>query len=200
LFDQNGLVSMRVLVVIVATLACATAQARPATGYVDGQKTTIKIVDVDGKDVETHTAKAFRVMQKAAHKAGVKLSIRSGFRSFKKQAELYKDYRKGRGNLAAPPGFSNHESGRALDLYVTDHHAYDWLREHAGTYGFHRTVPGEAWHWEYLGDETHTVARTAKPRHSSAPAHAEPAPVATAPPPVTSTSSEPEPEPPPVAD
>jgi LAS superfamily LD-carboxypeptidase LdcB len=187
---------MRRLVVILATLACAaTADARPATGYVEGQKTTIKIVDVDGKDVETHTAKAFRQMQKAAHKAGVKLAIRSGFRSFKKQAELYKDYRKGRGNLAAPPGYSNHESGRALDLYVTDHHAYDWLREHAAIYGFHRTVPGEAWHWEYLGDETRTVARTAKSRHSSAPSHAEPAPVAAAPEPAPVTQPEPAPAP-----
>ncbi|HEY1549362.1 MAG TPA: D-alanyl-D-alanine carboxypeptidase family protein [Kofleriaceae bacterium] len=187
---------MRRLVVILATLACTAslASARPTTGYVEGQKTTIKIVDVDGKDVETHTAKAFRVMQKAAHRAGVKLAIRSGFRSFKKQAELYKDYRKGRGNLAAPPGYSNHESGRALDLYVTDHHAYDWLREHASTYGFHRTVPGEAWHWEYLGDETHTVARTARSRRAVAPVHAAPAPVAAEPAPVT----EPEPAPAPV--
>jgi LAS superfamily LD-carboxypeptidase LdcB len=163
--------SMRRLVVVFAVLACAaSAEARTATGYVDGEKTTIKVVDVDGKDVEAHTAKAFRVMQKAARKAGVKLAIRSGYRSFKKQAELYKDYRRGRGNLAAPPGYSNHESGRALDLYV-EGAAYDWLREHAAKYGFHRTVPGEAWHWEYLGDETHTVARpgptSKKPEHRS---------------------------------
>ena len=151
-------------VVIAIALLSASAEARNATGYVDGQKTTIKIVDVDGKDVEAHTAKAFRVMQRAAHKAGVKLAIRSGFRTFKKQSELYKDYRRGRGNLAAPPGYSNHESGRALDLYVTDARAYDWLREHASTFGFHRTVPGEAWHWEYLGDETRSVARTSKKR------------------------------------
>jgi LAS superfamily LD-carboxypeptidase LdcB len=160
-----SLVSMRCLAAVITLLAlAASAEARNAVGYVDGQQTTIKIVDVDGKDVETHTAHAFRVMQRAAHKAGVKLAIRSGFRSFKKQAQLYKDYRRGRGNLAAPPGYSNHESGRALDLYVTDHHAYDWLHDHAATYGFHRTVPGEAWHWEYLGDETRTVARS-KPRH-----------------------------------
>ena len=149
-------------VIAIALVLSASAEARNATGYVGGQKTTIKIVDVDGKDVEAHTAKAFRVMQRAARKAGIKLAIRSGFRSFKKQAELYKDYCKGRGNLAARPGFSNHESGRALDLYVTDSRAYDWLREHAATYGFHRTVPGEAWHWEYLGDETRSLARPAR--------------------------------------
>ena len=166
---------------LLAGLAGAAA-ARNATGYVAGEKTTIKIVDVDGKDVEAKTAKAFRVMQKAAHKNGVSLGIRSGYRSYQKQAQLYKDYRRGRGNLAAPPGYSNHESGRALDLYVTDHHAYDWLREHAAAFGFHRTVPTEAWHWEYLGDESHAVARATKRRSKKAvPAiapHPAPAPEA----------------------
>jgi LAS superfamily LD-carboxypeptidase LdcB len=158
------------LVFVLLAATSASADARTATGYVGGAQTTIKVTDVGGKDVEVKTAKAFRVMQKAARKAGVSLSIRSGYRSYKKQAQLYKDYRRGRGNLAAPPGYSNHESGRALDLYVTDHHAYDWLREHGSTYGFHRTVPGEAWHWEYLGDESRSVARpssTPKREHRS---------------------------------
>jgi len=158
----------RRLAIILGILALAAgAEARTATGYVAGEKTTIKIVDVGGKDVEVKTAKAFRAMQKAARRAGVTLSIRSGYRSFKKQAKLYKEYRRGVGNLAAPPGFSNHESGRALDLYVSDHHAYDWLREHGATYGFHRTVPGEAWHWEYLGDEARPVARPSRREHRS---------------------------------
>jgi LAS superfamily LD-carboxypeptidase LdcB len=128
-----------------------TADARTATGYRNGEKTELKIVECGGADVEVHTAKAFRLMAKAARKAGIELGIRSGYRSFKKQAALYKQYRKGNGNLAAPPGYSNHESGRALDLFVTDHRVYEWLKGHAATYGFHRTVPGEAWHWEYLG-------------------------------------------------
>jgi LAS superfamily LD-carboxypeptidase LdcB len=144
---------MRLGLVLALLLGTATADARNATGYVGGAKTTVKLTDVNGKDVEVRTAKAFRVMAKAARKKGVTLSIRSGFRSYAKQAKLYKQYRRGEGNLAAPPGYSNHESGRALDLYVTDHKAFDWLQEHARTYGFHRTVPGEAWHWEYLGDE-----------------------------------------------
>ena len=147
---------------VLAFLGAATADARNATGYVGGEKTTIKVTDVNGKDVEIRTAKAFRVMAKAARKKGVTLSIRSGFRSYDKQAKLYKKYRQGEGNLAAPPGFSNHDSGRALDIYITDHKAFDWLQAHGAQYGFHRTVPGEAWHWEYLGDEDRTVARPSK--------------------------------------
>ncbi len=138
---------------LVLCLAASTASAGKAVGYVAGEKTPIKLTDINGKDVEIRTAKAFRVMAKAASKRGVDLRIRSGFRSFAKQEKLYKQYRRGQGNLAAPPGYSNHESGRALDLYVTDHKAFDWLQEHGATYGFHRTVPGEAWHWEYLGNE-----------------------------------------------
>lgn len=129
------------------------AHAEKTTGYVAGAKTSLRITEINGKDVEVRTAKAFRTMAKAASKHGVDLRIRSGFRSYAKQARLYKQYRKGQGNLAAPPGYSNHESGRALDLNVSDHKAFDWLQSHGATYGFHRTVPGEAWHWEYLGDE-----------------------------------------------
>jgi LAS superfamily LD-carboxypeptidase LdcB len=149
------------------------AHAEKTTGYVAGTKTSLRITEINGKDVEVRTAKAFRVMARAAAKHGVDLKIRSGFRSFAKQAKLYKQYRKGQGNLAAPPGYSNHESGRALDLNVTDHKAFDWLQSHGATYGFHRTVPGEAWHWEYLGDEDKdAISRPdrkvkRKPKHDS---------------------------------
>ena len=154
------------LVVLLAVLACAaTAHARNATGYVGGEKKTVRLTDIDGKDVEIRTAKAFRVMAKAARKHGVTLAIRSGFRSFAKQAKLYKKYRNGEGNLAAPPGYSNHESGRALDINITNHRALEWLQSHAARYGFHRTVPGEAWHWEYLGDEDRELARPSKRKH-----------------------------------
>lgn len=156
---------MRLAVVLVLCLSAA-ADARTATGYAHGEKTTIKIVDVGGAEAEAKTAHAFRVMAKAAHKAGVELSIRSGYRSHAKQAALYKKYKSGDGNLAAPPGYSNHESGRALDIYITDPKAYDWLREHAARYGFRRTVPGEAWHWEYVGGEAKDPVTRPKHRTS----------------------------------
>ena len=155
------------LVLALAIALCATrADARTATGYVGGEKTQVKIVDVGGAEAEVRTAKAFRIMARAASKAGVELRIRSGYRTFAKQAKLYKQYRRGQGNLAAPPGFSNHESGRALDINITNHRALDWLQSHGANYGFHRTVPGEAWHWEYLGDESHDT-RPSKREHRS---------------------------------
>src|SRR5690242_12886840 len=152
---------MRMIVVLGILLAALSAEARTTTGYHHGAKVRIKVVSVGGVEAEVHTAVAFRAMAKAARKAGIDLRIRSGFRSFAKQARLYKKYRRGEGNLAARPGYSNHESGRALDIYITDYDVYEWLEHHASDFGFHRTVPGEPWHWEYLGGYSpKRIART----------------------------------------
>src|SRR6185312_12668896 len=67
---------------LVVGLAATTARAEKAVGYVAGAKTTLRITEVEGKNVEVKTAKAFRVMAKAASKKGVDLRIRSGFRTF----------------------------------------------------------------------------------------------------------------------
>lgn len=158
-------VNRALLTLAILGLMAGSSAAGKGVGYVAGTKTTLRLTEIEGKDVEVRTAKAFRVMAKAASKKGIDLRIRSGFRTFAKQAKLYKKYRRGEGNLAAPPGYSNHESGRALDLNVSGH-AYSWLQEHAATYGFHRTVPGEAWHWEYLGDEDKdAIARASSKKH-----------------------------------
>jgi LAS superfamily LD-carboxypeptidase LdcB len=136
---------------VCSVLFAARADARTVIGYRNGEKLRVELADVAGTQLEIHTAVAFRAMAKAASRAGFDLRIRNGFRSLVKQAELYRSYRKGTGNLAAAPGYSNHQSGRALDLYITDYKVYEWLIKHAATFGFHRTVRSEPWHWEYLG-------------------------------------------------
>jgi len=138
------------LVLGILCVSLATADARTAVGYAHGHRMRIKIVACGGAEAEVHTAIAFRAMARAARKDGVVLAVRSGYRSHAKQRRLYRKYRHGRGHLAARPGFSNHESGRALDLKI-NHRVYAWLQAHAAAYGFRRTVPREAWHWEYVG-------------------------------------------------
>lgn len=124
------------------------------TGYVKGDPFTITVVTVDGKPVEVETANAFYQMAQAAAKDGVTIKVVSGFRTMKEQEYLYACYINcncNNCNLAAKPGYSNHQSGHALDLNTGGGGVLGWLNNHGKTYGFSRTVPSEDWHWEWWG-------------------------------------------------
>ncbi len=125
-------------------------------GYEGGTPRTLVVEDVHGTPVEVATARAYRRMARAAKADGVTLSIASGFRTNAEQAALYDCYLTGDcngGNLAAPPGHSNHQSGLALDLNTHVRSVRRWLERHGSEYGFARTVRSEPWHWEYVGGE-----------------------------------------------
>src|SRR5687767_13478710 len=121
---------MRLGIVVVSCLLVLVtrAEARVATGWTKGKQTRINLVHVSGVELEEKTARAFREMAKAAKKRGIVLAIRSGFRSHEKQTELYRRFKRGRGHTAARPGHSNHQNGKALDIYIDDYEVYDWLR------------------------------------------------------------------------
>ncbi len=118
------------------------------TGYSKGKAMSLCTTTVNGKAVDQTTAQAFARMRDAAQSAGVSIVVVSGFRTMQKQRELYAAYRSGRGNLAAPPGYSNHQSGHALDLNTKGRGVNAWLVRNAATFGFRRTVPSEIWHYE----------------------------------------------------
>lgn len=120
-----------------------------AQGYVDGRAVRIVVTRLDAKPVEVHTAAAFTRMRDAAQRDRVRLRIASGFRTMAHQEALYRAYRRGRGNLAAVPGRSNHQSGHALDLNTSTPGVLRWLERNARRFGFRRTVPTEPWHWEW---------------------------------------------------
>lgn len=115
-----------------------------------------------------------------AKKDGITLSLNSAFRTNEDQVingqtrsgqwKLYDKYQhsKGKhytykghspnnppisskGNLAAYPGRSNHQSGIAVDLSPTrkGQSGYDWLVQNAWKYGFIRSVKKERWHWKF---------------------------------------------------
>lgn len=97
----------------------------------------------------------------AAHQAkwGAPLVVNSGGRSNAEQARLYALYKAGKGNLAAAPGTSIHERGRAVDLggaiQSMNSAQHRWLQQVAAQYGFSWTGRNfsqiEPWHWEYVG-------------------------------------------------
>jgi hypothetical protein len=129
-----------------------TESCHRVTGYRSGHKMNICVTTIDGHYVEVNTARAFLRMRKAARKVGVSIHVVSGFRSMASQRYLYHCYvtkKCNGGNLAAVPGYSNHQSGHALDLNTSAGGVYSYLANHGHAYGFRRTVPSEKWHWEH---------------------------------------------------
>ncbi len=110
-------------------------------------------VNVDGKAMTTVLFEKFQALRSAAAAAGVSLKVNSAFRTQAEQQRLYNCYltkKCNNGNLAAKPGYSNHQNGIAVDIAGTATASiYTWLRNNASKYGFVRTVASETWHWEY---------------------------------------------------
>ena len=116
-------------------------------------------------------AVAWRQMRAAAARDGIVLLPLSGFRSVARQTALIRR-KLAAGEriekileLVAAPGFSEHHTGRALDIGTPGDvelnedfgqtAAFRWLRRHAGQFGFHLSFPRgnrhgfgyEPWHW-----------------------------------------------------
>jgi LAS superfamily LD-carboxypeptidase LdcB len=86
---------------------------------------------------------------------------------------LFRAWRTGRGNKAARPGKSNHQSGRALDIAVISvPGALAWLESNAAGFGFKRTVASEPWHWEYVESPIAARATKRKTKRAKSGGHA----------------------------
>ena len=124
------------------------------TGYVNGVPRKIRVSSIgNGKVLRTDAAARFNQMKAAARRAGVTLSPVSGFRSMAQQRALYAAYKAGRGNLAARPGYSNHQGGISVDISTGSYSSktYKWLARFGRQYGFVNDVRGEPWHWTFRG-------------------------------------------------
>jgi peptidoglycan hydrolase-like protein with peptidoglycan-binding domain len=129
--------------------------SKQVTAYHQGRPSTITVAPVgNGQYLRVDAAQKFKAMQAAARAAGVNLTATSGFRTMEQQRVLYQKYLNGTGNLAAKPGYSNHQGGISMDIggvggYNTK--AYNWLKNNAAKYGFQNDVRGEYWHWTFKG-------------------------------------------------
>ena len=90
-------------------------QLNPAA-YVPGQ-----LVRVQAERLRAPAADAYKQFAKAAKAAGVNVMPISGYRSFSEQASLYDSYVRQYGQatadtLAARPGYSEHQTGLAMDI------------------------------------------------------------------------------------
>ncbi len=102
-------------------------------------------------------AKAWRDLSGAALSDGIAVKIVSAFRSVDRQAEIVRA-KLARGLsledilcVSAPPGYSEHHTGCAVDINTPgcvateepfeDTNAFRWLRAHAGGFGFTLSYP-----------------------------------------------------------
>lgn len=132
------------------------------------------------KQTRMEVYEAFKSMWEDAYKEGIYLIIDSAFREYDKQESVYREYENKHGtkfadSIAARPGFSEHQTGLALDIYskectsasqFKDTKTYAWLIENAHKYGFILRYPKgkekitgynyESWHYRYLGVELAT--------------------------------------------
>ncbi len=120
------------------------------------QITLVQIVGADNqlKFVSQDIADEYLALVNAAAADGVLLPLKSGFRTYPKQAFLRDGWERRRPgfNLAARPGFSDHQDGFAYDFAISGYEGnprYDWLKRNGPRHGFVRTVNNEPWHWEY---------------------------------------------------
>jgi transglycosylase-like protein with SLT domain/D-alanyl-D-alanine carboxypeptidase-like protein len=98
-----------------------------------------------GKPMRPDVAEAFDRMAAAARKAGLTLTVTSGFRSDAEQARLFAAHPDP--TWVAPPGHSLHRCATELDLGPSS--AYGWLAAHAPAFGFLKRYGWEPWHFGY---------------------------------------------------
>jgi zinc D-Ala-D-Ala carboxypeptidase len=141
----------------------------------EAQELVIAEIDATGREYQLvpKAAQAWWDMKRAAQEEGIVLEIVSAFRSIERQIEII------RAKLdcgipidtiliaSAPPGYSEHHTGCAVDVNtpgcdpvegVFEHtEAFRWLTVNAGRFGFSLSYPRdnawgfihEPWHWRY---------------------------------------------------
>ena len=130
-------------------------------------------------NIEVHIdmSESLLKMREDAKNDGVFLVFLSGFRSIKLQEEIFYSLKSIRNQVAAerarvsaPPGYSEHSTGFAIDIgdfyrRETDFEvafentdAFKWLKKNAAKYHFklsfvknNKNVDYEPWHWRYEG-------------------------------------------------
>jgi len=133
--------------------------------------------DIYGREQKLgpRAAAAWLRLQQAASADGIELQAVSAWRSVSYQAELLRrKLEKGIGmeeilTVSAPPGFSEHHTGRAIDVTTPgapvleeafeNSAAFLWLVNHAADYSFRLSFPRgnrhqlayEPWHWCFEG-------------------------------------------------
>ncbi|AFY60884.1 D-alanyl-D-alanine carboxypeptidase family protein [Synechococcus sp. PCC 6312] len=149
--------------------------------YPEAPLTELVPITPDGRvKLRKAAAQEFKKMVADAQAAGVAIMPLSGFRSKTDQDHLFFGVKKERGQetteralVSAPPGYSEHHTGYAIDVgdaadpasYLhpdfDQTEAFAWMQKNAAYYSFELSFPKnnpqgisyEPWHWRYVGDQ-----------------------------------------------
>ncbi|MBF2034727.1 MAG: D-alanyl-D-alanine carboxypeptidase family protein [Leptolyngbyaceae cyanobacterium T60_A2020_046] len=132
-----------------------------------------------GIQLRQAAARQFEAMIADAAAEGVRIIPLSGFRSIEDQQYLFFNIKAERGQttrtraeVSAPPGYSEHHTGYAVDVgdgsrpnlhlevEFEQTPAFQWLAQNAARYSFELSFPPdndqgiqyEPWHWRFVGD------------------------------------------------
>jgi D-alanyl-D-alanine carboxypeptidase len=126
-----------------------------------------------GLALRRQAAEALEEMAAAARAEGITLTASSSYRSYRYQVEVYNRNVREMGRAladreSARPGYSQHQTGLALDFGSIDDsfaetRAGRWMAEHAGSFGWSLSYPQgyeeatgyrwESWHYRYVGKD-----------------------------------------------
>ncbi len=148
--------------------------------YIQAPENDLKAITNDGSiRLRSEAATKFLQMQRDAKRQGITLVPLSGFRTISEQEVLFFEIKEQRqqdasqrAEVSAPPGYSEHHTGYAIDIgdvNFPDTHletsfekteAYRWLIKNAPKYSFELSFPPdnlqgisyEPWHWRFVGD------------------------------------------------
>ena len=144
--------------------------------FVPDNLVTISSEDsVDGEiKLNGEAYRAFKQMKSDMNKEGLDILINEGYRSYSDQEELCDYYRNLYGDnyvskYVALPGFSEHQTGLAIDLSSTSTRTfsnskeYKWMLDNSYKYGFilrydpklitETQFNSEPWHFRYVGSD-----------------------------------------------
>ena len=150
----------------------------------EAENLVVAEIGANGRDhcLVAEAAEAWKMMQAAVLRDGATIFIVSAFRSVERQAEIVRG-KLDTGitieeilNVCAPPGYSEHHTGRAVDVSTPGTPsledafdqtlAFDWLMNNANRFGFYLSYPVgnpqgyqyEPWHWCYRENSKSRVA------------------------------------------
>jgi zinc D-Ala-D-Ala carboxypeptidase len=162
--------------------------------YSEASSSELEPITSDGRiRMRKAAADAFKTMQEAAQADGISILPLSGFRSLKDQDKVFFGLKQQRGQeaskraeVSAPPGYSEHHTGYAIDIgdgkvpatnlsqNFEETAAFRWMKKNAPRFNFEISFPKnnqqgvsyEPWHWRFIGDrdslETFYKAKTLK--------------------------------------